>query len=80
MLNKCNPDGQGPSPTNNLVAVNDGSVLQAAEEYRRQGYRVTPLEGKSPIFKDWTTKAIKDGELSRLFSEGARCFSVQASP
>ena len=53
-----------------LSEVNFGDALQAAFEYRRPGFAVTPLVGKNPILGGWQERELADEELPRLFAPG----------
>jgi hypothetical protein len=53
-----------------LGEVNFENTLEAALEYHRRGFRVTPLAGKTPTLEGWTKRKLTEDELSRHFFEG----------
>lgn len=62
-------DGTTPSFTG-LSEINCKDALEAALEYHRRGFRVTPLVGKDPILKGWPELELSEGELPGHFFEG----------
>jgi hypothetical protein len=46
------------------------NVLEAALEYHRRGFRVTPLVGKQPRLTDWPGRELTEEELLDHFFEG----------
>jgi hypothetical protein len=47
-----------------------GDTLEAALEYRRRGFMVTPLQGKRPILKGWQERQLSEDELPDYFVDG----------
>lgn len=60
-------DGMAPSCAD-LNEINCKDTLEAALEYRRRGFAVTPLDGKTPILEKWQERDLADEELPRLFA------------
>jgi hypothetical protein len=50
-----------------LSEINTKSVLEAALDYCRRGFIVTPLLGKRPILGRWQERLLSEAELPRYF-------------
>ncbi len=66
---KVRDDGMSPSFAG-LDEVKFKNTLEAALEYHRRGFQVTPLDGKTPVCRDWLTRELAEDELPRHFFEG----------
>jgi hypothetical protein len=53
-----------------LGEVKFEDVVEAALEYHRRGFQVTPLAGKQPTLKGWPKHELDEDELLRHFFEG----------
>ena len=53
-----------------LGEVKFENVADAALEYRRRRFQITPLVGKAPVLEAWSKRELAEDELSRHFFEG----------
>lgn len=60
-------DGSAPSFAG-LGEVKHEDALEAALDYHRRGFRVTPLVGKEPILKGWPDIKLNESELPEHFN------------
>jgi hypothetical protein len=61
-------DGTTPSFVH-LDEIKTKSVLEAAFEYHRRGFTVTPLHGKRPVLKNWQQRELSDQEIPHYFGD-----------
>jgi Bifunctional DNA primase/polymerase, N-terminal len=67
-MEEYNADVGGGVPSfAGLDETNLEGSYQAALDYHRRGFRVTPLVGKEPILKGWQERELDKDELSRHF-------------
>ncbi|HVF00912.1 MAG TPA: bifunctional DNA primase/polymerase [Rubrobacteraceae bacterium] len=66
---KVRDDGMSPSFAG-LDEVKFENTLEAALEYHRRGFQVTPLAGKQPTLEGWPKRELAEDELPRHFFEG----------
>lgn len=57
-----------------------GNGLDAAREYQRRGFNVTPLRGKKPLLQGWQDRELTADELSSHFADGNNVGVVLGSP
>jgi hypothetical protein len=60
------PDGTIPSFVL-LDEIKTKNVLEAAFDYHRRGFSVTPLHGKRPVLRRWQKRHLSEAELPRYF-------------
>jgi hypothetical protein len=73
------PDGTTPSFIR-LDEINTMSVLDAALEYCRRGFIVTPLHHKRPILRRWQERNLGVADLLRNFRDGRNIGIVLGGP
>jgi hypothetical protein len=73
------PDGTTPSFIH-LDEINTMSVLDAALDYCRRGFIVTPLHDKRPILGRWQERNLGGADLPRIFRDGRNIGIVLGGP
>jgi len=73
------PDGTTPSFIH-LDEINTMSILDAALDYCRRGFIVTPLHEKRPILECWQERNLGAADLPRNFRDGRNIGIVLGGP
>jgi hypothetical protein len=53
-----------------LDEIKTKSVIEAAFDYHRRGFSVTPLHGKRPVLRRWQKRHLRESELPDYFVDG----------
>jgi hypothetical protein len=70
-MKTSNANKDEPSPTfAGLSEVAFENPLEAALDYHRRGFRITPLNGKEPTLKRWQERELAEEELASHFFDG----------